>query len=197
MRSNMLTALGFTLHTPPIVEAIDPEILKISKDPRTQKIIKRIFESSKIVEIWKEINRASTFPLRIIPLESKMCEAKSIQNAKMEALVLSHKITSIRIFYDQNLDENTAILYLIIEIMNASLLRDFLPLFEQGGAAEKIEELEWKALNQTLPIIEGLKLKEELDLDWNLFEDFDFYLKTQKDHGHTERYVADSKIDTR
>lgn len=172
-----------------------PNVQQITKDPKTQTILQNIFEISKNARlVWNEMNKHATFPTRVVPLTEEKCE--KIQMLSLTALtkndMMGGKLSRSTIYYYEGLDERKVVVYLIVEMMNAFLAKEFTTLTNKAKeyasetfAIEK-EKIEWKAVHLASSIISEF-YKDVSDI-FPIYEDFDDYLRVQKEAGHTKSY---------
>jgi hypothetical protein len=172
-----------------------PNVQQITKDPKTQKILQNIFEISKDARVvWNQMNARATFPARVVPLSKEECE--KIQMLSLTALTKNDmaegKLSRSSIYYYKELDERRVVVYLIVEMMNAFLAKEFTTLtnnakqYDSETFAVEKEKIEWKAVHFASPIISEF-YNDVRDI-LTIYEDFDDYLRVQKEAGHTKSY---------
>lgn len=174
-----------------------PDVTEISKDPATQKILSHIFDSNILRWHWHVLNASLTIPSRVLPLSKKDCYKRFKRPSSMQSTIINGKISTIRIFYDKEIDKTQAIIALIFEIINATFAKKHQEILNSVSKrkittkeefAKKIETIEWMALFLSLSVIEELGLKQIIEHDIDIYKNLDVYLGVQKKCGHTKIY---------
>lgn len=174
-----------------------PNVTKISKDLATQEILSHIFESNILRWHWHVLNESLSIPLRVLPLSKKDCHERFKRPSSMQSRIINGKPSTIRIFYDKEMDKIMATIALVFEIINATFAKkhqEILNSVSKGKIttkeefAKKIETIEWMALFLSLSVIEELGLKQIIKDNIDIYNNLNVYLDVQKKCGHTKIY---------